>query len=93
MMKWYAIFPGINTMVFYYSKNNFLKILFLKLINIKVWSKNPLIYSPFAFEIMSLGKFKKMRTKLCLYDPWVESNKKNPIRKIEFMIDYIITRS
>ena len=30
---------------------------------------------------------------LCLYDPWCKSTNKNPIRKIEYMIDYIISRS
>lgn len=30
---------------------------------------------------------------LCFYDPWAQPTNKNPIRKIEYMIDYIIRKS
>ena len=51
------------------------------------WSKNPLVYNPLPLKIMPFHKFQTIRSKLCLYDPWEKTTEKNPIRKIEFMID------
>ena len=42
---------------------------------------------------MSQNKFEYIRASFCLYDPWIKKEIKNPITKIEYMIDHLVTRS